>query len=202
MMQLFDDEYDYLVKTLLIGEPGVGKSTFCTKLNSGDFLNNYSSTIGVDFFCIYTDVDTKRYKLQIWDTAGQERFLSITRSYYRNSKIILLMFDLNDYDTKNIEKWINEIDNYCNNKYKVILIGNKLDLGKNINEKELNDIIKKLNLEYIEFSVKDNTDFKDFFELLYITINNLPKDYFIVKKDNLNIEEYNIKPSKKCCTIS
>lgn len=200
MMQLLDDEYDFLVKTLLIGEPGVGKSSFCTKLSSGDFLNTYSSTIGVDFFCIYTDVDSKRYKLQIWDTAGQERFRSITRSYYRNSKIVLLMFDLNEYDSKNIQKWLDEIEFYCNNDVKIILLGNKLDLGKNIDQEELNKIIKTNDLEYIEFSVKKDNDFDEFFKLLHLVINNLPRDYFTIKKNNLNLVEH--KKDNKCCTIS
>ena len=66
MIHMMDDEYDFLLKILLIGDPGVGKSTFCTKLNSGEFLNSYSSTIGVDFFCIYTDIDSKRYKFYEW----------------------------------------------------------------------------------------------------------------------------------------
>ena len=48
-MQLLDDEYDFLVKTLLIGEPGVGKSSFCTKLNSGDFLNTYNSVASEEY---------------------------------------------------------------------------------------------------------------------------------------------------------
>jgi len=198
---MMDDEYDFLLKILLIGDPGVGKSTFCTKLNSGDFLNSYSSTIGVDFFCIYTDIDSKRYKLQIWDTAGQERFRSITRSYYRNSKIIIVMFDLNDYDINSINKWLKEIDLYCGKDIKILLIGNKLDLGKNINMTEINKLIDNNDLEYLEISVKENENFNDFFELLHLTINNLPKDYFTVKQNNLNIVN-NPKKSDKCCTIS
>lgn len=193
MIQLNDKEYDYLVKVLLIGEPGVGKSTFCSKLNSGDFIDSYSSTIGVDFFCIYTDIDSRVYKLQIWDTAGQERFRSITRSYYRNAKIILLMFDLNDFNINSIKKWLNEIENFCSNDYKIILIGNKLDLSKNIDSILLEDLIKEHNLSYLELSVKNNDNFKNFFELLHLTINNLPKDYFTIKRDNLNL----LVPKKK-----
>ena len=193
MIQLNDKEYDYLVKVLLIGEPGVGKSTFCSKLNSGDFIDSYSSTIGVDFFCIYTDIDSRVYKLQIWDTAGQERFRSITRSYYRNAKIILLIFDLNDFNINSIKKWLNEIENFCSNDYKIILIGNKLDLSKNIDSILLEDLIKEHNLSYLELSVKNNDNFKNFFELLHLTINNLPKDYFTIKRDNLNL----LVPKKK-----
>ena len=206
MMHSMDAEYDFLVKVLLIGEPGVGKSTFCSKLHSGDFVNTYSSTIGVDFFCIYTDIDSKLYKLQIWDTAGQERFRSITRSYYRNAKLILLMFDLNDYDDKNIQKWLDEIKYYCKTPYKIILIGNKLDLGKNIDLENLNNIIKNNDLKYIELSVKTNQDFKEFFELLHLTINDLPSNYFTIKKETLHLEAIENKnygkKNKNCCIIS
>jgi GTPase SAR1 family protein len=34
-------------------------------------------------------------KLQIWDTAGQELFQGITKSYYTNADLALIVYDVN-----------------------------------------------------------------------------------------------------------
>ena len=34
---MVDDEYDFRVKILLIGEPGVGKSSFCKRLYNNEY---------------------------------------------------------------------------------------------------------------------------------------------------------------------
>ena len=199
---LTTDNYDYLIKILLVGGPGVGKSTFCTKLHCNEFINNYSSTIGVDFFSFITPIDSKLYKLQIWDTAGQERFKSITRSYYRNSKIVWVMFDLNDFDSLSIlKKVLFEIESYCDKDVKIILIGNKSDLKKNVEPIELNRIIQENNLDYIEISVKNNQDnFKQFFEKLGSILNEIPKTINNNRFVELDLDD-NTQMQKKCCNI-
>jgi len=202
-MNYLDKDYDYLVKLLLIGEAGVGKSTLCEKLSRGEFINSYNSTIGVDFFSLFVPIDHKMYKIQIWDTAGQERFKAITRSYYKNSKIVLFMIDLHDTEgIDNIEKYLNEIKTNCDNDVKIIIIGNKTDLDINIDKDKLKEILVKDSLPYIELSVKTEPNFEHFYELLHITINNLPVDYF--KQRDLNIINLaNKKPkNRNCCIIS
>lgn len=41
-------------------------------------------------------IDNNYVKLQIWDTAGQERFRGITKSYYKGSQAIILVYDINN----------------------------------------------------------------------------------------------------------
>ena len=84
------NQYDYLVKFLLIGDSGVGKSSILKRFSEDQFIENYISTIGVDFAIRTVDLDGKVAKLQLWDTAGQERFANITRSYYRGKPVEFL----------------------------------------------------------------------------------------------------------------
>ena len=201
---MVDDEYDFLVKILLIGEPGVGKSSFCKRLYNNEYDRDYSSTIGVDFFCIFSDIDSKIYKLQIWDTAGQEKFRSITRSYYKNSKIILLMFDLNDYDSiEHINKWIAEVYHFCGEDIKIFLIGNKSDLGINIDKRKLQEIINKNNCHYLEVSVKENNNIKVFYEKFNEIINEIPREFITInnKSNQVDLSKKIVKKNN-CCTIS
>jgi Ras-related protein Rab-1A len=64
-------EQDYLFKIVIVGNQGVGKSSLFLRFCDNNFIENYLTTIGVDFRFKMLDVDDKTCKLQIWDTAGQ-----------------------------------------------------------------------------------------------------------------------------------
>lgn len=199
-MSAFDNEYDVLVKILLLGDAGVGKTTFCNKLNNGEFTLNYNSTIGVDFFTKYVDIGCKTFKLQIWDTAGQERFKSIVTSYYRNTSLAIIMIDLNNEGSiKSINKWLNDINNYCKEDVKIIMIGNKKDLPILVNKVEIENIVSKNNIPYIEISVKNDIDFKGIMEIIHNKVFDMPMNYFEFQNVDLN-DDKNIK-NNKCCAI-
>jgi len=42
-------EYDYLMKFIIIGDSGVGKSSILGQFMTGKFFNKYDVTIGIDF---------------------------------------------------------------------------------------------------------------------------------------------------------
>lgn len=66
-------KYDHLVKLLLIGDSGVGKSCILLRYCDNEFTTSFITTIGIDFKVKTVEVGGKRLKLQIWDTAGQVR---------------------------------------------------------------------------------------------------------------------------------
>ncbi|BAS74351.1 Os01g0750000 [Oryza sativa Japonica Group] len=70
-----EDDYDYLFKTVLIGDSGVGKSNLLSRFTKNEFCLESKSTIGVEFATRSIQVDGKVVKAQIWDTAGQERYV-------------------------------------------------------------------------------------------------------------------------------
>ena len=90
------EPYDYLVKMIIIGDSGVGKTNFLMQFCEGDFKGTYVATIGVDFKTKIIQVEDKKIKLQIWDTAGQERFRNITQTYYKGAAGIILMYSVTD----------------------------------------------------------------------------------------------------------
>ena len=200
-MSVINNDYDVLVKVLLLGDAGVGKTTFCNKLNTGDFTFNYNSTIGVDFFSKFIDIGSKTFKLQIWDTAGQERFKSLVTSYFRNTSLALIMIDVNDINSiKSLNKWLGDVDNYCKEDVKIIIVGNKTDLPNIINKVELDNIISVRNIPYVEISVKEDSDFNALMEIIHNKVYDLPMNYFEFQTIDLN-DEIPKKYQKKCCTI-
>ena len=124
-----DGRYDHLVKILLVGDSGVGKSSLVQRFVH-DTFEEVSPTVGVDFKLKYVDVDGKRLKLTVWDTAGQERFRTLTSSYYRGAHGVVFAYDITSEESfRNLrDVWQKEVDMYGTiaNSVKIV-IGNKID---------------------------------------------------------------------------
>eukprot|EP00668_Euglena_longa_P048101 GGOE01065162.1.p1 GENE.GGOE01065162.1~~GGOE01065162.1.p1 ORF type:complete len:227 (+),score=76.27 GGOE01065162.1:58-681(+) len=118
-----------LIKLLLIGESGVGKSCLMVRFAEDTFSESYLSTIGIDFKARDVDVGGQRCSLQVWDTAGQEQFRTITAAFYRGAHGIALVYDVTNRSTfSNITYWMKQMEKYAAEDVCKILIGNKEDL--------------------------------------------------------------------------
>jgi GTPase SAR1 family protein len=52
-------QYDYLIKLLIIGDSGVGKTCILLQFSEGNFTTSHLTTIGIDFKIKTLDVDGK-----------------------------------------------------------------------------------------------------------------------------------------------
>ena len=111
-----------VVKTVIMGSYGVGKSSIIQRILYDKFHDNERTTIGIDFFCrFFKDMQTK---LHIWDTAGHERFNAVTQLYYRLADVHIIVFSVCDRDS------FNSIPNYikaakeCKPNSPIIILGN------------------------------------------------------------------------------
>jgi Ras-related protein Rab-8A len=122
-------KYDYLIKLLLIGDSGVGKSCLLLRYSDDSFTSSFITTIGIDFKIKSIMCGDAKVKLQIWDTAGQERFRTITTAYYRGAMGILLVYDVADENSfNNVRNWMRQIDQNAAENVNRVLIGNKCDV--------------------------------------------------------------------------
>lgn len=152
-------EYDYLFKTLLIGDSGVGKSALMLRYTDDTFTTSHISTIGVDFKIRTIDLDGKVAKLQIWDTAGQERFRTITKSYYRGATGIIIVYDVTDSKSfSSVKDWIGEVGRNAKQSVKILLVGNKCDLNSKraVSEEEGRQLADQYGFNFIETSAKSS----------------------------------------------
>jgi Ras-related protein Rab-8A len=118
-----------LVKVIIIGDSGVGKTNVLTRYCEGIFKDSYVATIGVDFKIKVLNIDGTKIKLQIWDTAGQERFRNITTTYFKGAAGIILVYSIDNYDSfRNIHNWMKQIESNSSEESTRILIGTKADL--------------------------------------------------------------------------
>ena len=151
--------YDYLVKLLLIGDSGVGKSCLLLRFSDDSFTTSFITTIGIDFKIRTIEENGKRLKLQIWDTAGQERFRTITTAYYRGAMGILLVYDVTDEQSfNNIRNWMRQIQQHASENVNKLLIGNKCDmLDKKVVETARGQgLADEFGIKFYETSAKKN----------------------------------------------
>ncbi|MHA2245458.1 MAG: GTP-binding protein [Candidatus Hodarchaeales archaeon] len=170
-----------VLKVLLIGDGGVGKTAIRERYLGKGFDSQYILTIGADFATRDDFVYGTPIRYQIWDLAGQERFDGVREVYYRGALGALLVFDITRPDSYfNIPKWIKEIwKNNGRSKVPIIIVGNKIDMrdpeNETISSKQGSLMAEKLNkitsregfpCHYIETSAKTGAKILDAFSLL------------------------------------
>ncbi|SPO35669.1 probable SEC4-like Rab/GTPase [Pseudozyma flocculosa] len=158
--------YDFLIKLLLIGDSGVGKSCLLLRFCDDAWTPSFITTIGIDFKIRTIELDGKRIKLQIWDTAGQERFRTITTAYYRGAMGILLVFDVTDEKSfQNVRTWHSNIEQHASEGVSKILVGNKSDWEEKraVTTEQGEELARELGIPYIETSAKSNANVEEAF---------------------------------------
>jgi Ras-related protein Rab-8A len=123
------EKVDFLVKLLLVGDSGVGKTCLMQRFTKNEFVKTFITTIGVDWATKTIDIDGYKVELQIWDTAGQERYRSIANNSYRNAMGILMVYDVeNAASFDHIRYWIQQAENFnCQDTVHKAILGNKCD---------------------------------------------------------------------------
>eukprot|EP01012_Entosiphon_sulcatum_P001568 TRINITY_DN10299_c0_g1_i1.p1 TRINITY_DN10299_c0_g1~~TRINITY_DN10299_c0_g1_i1.p1 ORF type:complete len:677 (+),score=86.26 TRINITY_DN10299_c0_g1_i1:30-2033(+) len=117
-----------LLKIILLGDSGVGKSSITQQYVNCQFTNEYKATIGADFLSKSLEIDGQPITLQIWDTAGQERFSALGTAFYRGADCCILVCDLTNLSSlTNLELWLDEFRVHAPGS-SVTIVGNKADL--------------------------------------------------------------------------
>ena len=106
------NNYDLLIKILVIGQSGVGKTCIIKRFVNDKFEENHLATIAIDFQTKLFDLNEQTLKLQIWDTAGQEKFNTLTQSFFKNANGIVVCFSLTDQTSfEKVTSWMEQIAN-------------------------------------------------------------------------------------------
>lgn len=125
--------YLYLFKFIIVGESATGKSCCLLRFTENQFNATHDMTIGVEFGARIIDIHDKDkqrtpVKIQVWDTAGMEGFRSITRTYYKNTAGVLLVYDITRRESFNrIRSWMEEVKKTTTGNPVMALVGNKKD---------------------------------------------------------------------------
>ena len=160
---------DNNIKIILIGSFGVGKTSIIKSFDKKKFNEYEPSTLSCNFISKTVIIDNKNYICDIWDTAGQERFRSLNKLFIKDSKIIILVYDISQRKTFiELKYWIDFIhENLDLGDVTLGLVGNKSDLYKkeDVTVKEGQDLASKQDAYFSLLSAKvDSPGIESYFE--------------------------------------
>ena len=152
--------------------------------------------------------NSKKYSLFIWDAMGQERYRSITKSFLRDSNIIIYVYDITQrVSFLELNYWINIVSEELGDENLVFgLAANKMDIfdQSDVDLEEGKKEAEKIGALFAETTAKDNP--KGFVAF----VNELLKKYFL--KKNIKVEKIEVskaedtneevkhkKRKKNCC---
>ena len=103
-----------ICKVILVGESGVGKTCIIVRFVSEEYKEETISTTGASYASKIMEFSDykKSIQFQIWDTAGQEKYRGLTKLFYKDAKIVILVYDITR------RKSFDEIKNYWYNQIK------------------------------------------------------------------------------------
>jgi small GTP-binding protein len=188
----------YVIKVLVAGAGGVGKTTLLHKVTTGEFLTHTQITIGVQFHLLNVEYGDSLFVLQLWDFGGQERFRFMLDAYVAGAKGAMLLYDTTRIKTreeKDTAEWISIIRKQDPN-LPVLLIGTKIDKESDFvaNEEEINHLMTVFKFfDHTKISSLSDEGITGAFKLM---VKQIAKVHNLDAGDNL--EHFRIdKPGKK-----
>ena len=205
-----DDSYEIMVKVVLVGDSGVGKTNIMSKYLKNQFREDSKATVGVEFGSKQFTVENHQIKAQIWDTAGQERYKAITSAYYKGAKGAFVVYDITRKNTfETVNKWVSDISSAADKKITLILIGNKNDLEdqRQVTKEMGEEKAKELGLAFMETSACSGENLDKAFQLMINEIYKKSKEdimgegeeNIVQQGKDITLDKTKGKPAKKKC---
>ena len=214
------------VKVVLLGETGVGKTCIISRFVNNLYDDKTTSNLTPAFTTKtmkFARLNGKEIRFDLWDTAGQERFRSVTKSLYRDAKVIILVYDITEKETFNEVKdyWYEQIKLNSANDVILCLAGNKCDLYENevITEEEGKELAKEMGAIFKLTSSKEKVGINELFQDIGYKLlgsidpnndenqeqsslfNTMMDGFEIVDKKYIKLDEFPVKKMeiKTCC---
>ena len=203
------DKDNISCKVVLVGDTGVGKTSIIERYINDKYDGNQKTTLVSSY--TFKKIDIKKYNksvsLDIWDTAGQEVYRSLSKNFYLNASIGILVYDISrkaSFESIR-DYWYEQLKTFGEEKMIFDVVGNKTDLfqREEVPENEARNFAKSINAGFHLVSCKDCVGIKDLFEdcgRKYLEDNDLTKEDNNKKnKNKIVLEKDKKSEKKKCC---
>ena len=210
-----------ILKVVLIGETAVGKSSIINRFIKNQFYNNFTPTMSGT--CVTKEIFYEQYnkilKYEIWDTAGQEKYRSLTKMFYKDASIVILVFDITRKDTfeEIRDFWLKQVKENSNEDIVISLVGNKEDNYEyeDIDNNNIELFVNQINCLYKKVSAKSGFGIENLFYdigLKYLEpekYNTFLSKSVEYKKGNISLSDFSkgnitqqiIEEDKKNCCL-
>ena len=196
-------------KVVLVGDSGVGKTCIISRYISGAFNQNSPSTNGASYASKLINFEDlkKTISLDIWDTAGQEKYKSLTKFFYKDAAVAILVYDVTNKNSFESMKnfWYGQIQDFGSKNIILGVAGNKCDMyeKEEVNESEGKAFAESIGAFFEITSAKNNTGINELFEtasnkFVYPNGNsNEQKDQKESGNESVKLDEKEHKVQKK-----
>ena len=156
-------------KVVLLGDSGVGKTCIISRYISGAFDQNTPTTNGASYASKILEFPklNKKISLDIWDTAGQEKYKSLTKFFYKDAAVAILVYDITQKDTfESMKKyWYQQLQEFGSKKIILGIAGNKCDMyeREEVTENDAKEFAESKGAFFEITSAKNNTGINELF---------------------------------------
>ena len=169
---VFTSRDELVFKIIVIGDPGVGKTSLLDKFLGKQIKGEYIPTVGVDILKEQLTVSDKKGKdiivnLMFWNITGQPQFYMLHRPYFNGADGMILVYEISCLRSfLNINYWYNRAVQYGLSGIPRILVGNTkvLKYKREVPLPMAELLSKKLNAPFFETSALTGRGIKDIFK--------------------------------------
>ena len=145
----------------------------------------------------------KNLLLDIWDTAGQEKYRALTKFFYKDAAVCILVYDITSKESfENLKNfWYSQLKGNCSPDTIVGVCGNKSDLYENeeVKDSDARQFADEIGAVYGLTSAQNNTGITELFYNLgykyldpsFKPTNDGPAPTPLNKDDNVKVENKN-----------
>ena len=199
----FEEEIN--IKLILLGESAVGKTSIINRYVEDSFSNDIISSSSMTYSRKRLTINKQNIILNIWDTVGQEKFKSLSKLFFNDTKIVVLVYSITEKDTFiKLDYWLKTFQETIGDDVVLGVAGNKSDLffQQTVSEEEGAKYAEKIGAIFSEISAKENKKGLDKFIEQLVTEYIKRNPNLITNSESIRLFEGDDERQLKagCCT--
>ena len=147
------------IKMILLGDSAVGKTSIINRYVDDNFSGNLMSSTAMTFTQKILTINKQNIQLNIWDTVGQEKFRSLSKLFFKDTKIVVLVYSIIDKKTfVSLDYWLNLFKETIGEDVVLGVAANKSDLflEQEVDEQTGAEFAQKHEAIFEMISAKEN----------------------------------------------
>ena len=207
-----DEDITKTIKVILLGESGVGiigiiNRFISNNIDTTDTMDTIYASYFYDIILEFPELESS-IRFDIWDAVGLKNYSSLSKIFYKDASVIILVYDITDeYSFESIkDHWYKVVKNNCENNPILAVVANKCELfeKEHVSEEEASEFAKEIGAIFQLISVANNWGIDELFYnigMTYLT-GNMNFHYDSLEKEKvLDIKKEKTFNKKKCIII-
>lgn len=159
----------YIIKCVLLGQPGVGKTSIMRMIQGQNFPKKYTMTTGVEVVSkvIRPPETDASLEMFIFDFSGRVLYEDLVRKVWStNVSVVIGVFDVTNEETfyalqKKMTDLLKQVDRP--EEMIGIILGNRCDLTSRraVTSSDAHQLAKRYKMRYFDISAKENKEAVD-----------------------------------------